>query len=55
MINFLSISQQSLLLIVQIATGIVVYALLCQLTKLPSFVESLEMIKPKLSQLCRIP
>ncbi len=55
MINFLSISQQSLLLIVQIATGIILYALLCQLTKLPSFVESLEMIKPKLSQLCRIP
>jgi len=54
MINFLSISQQSLLLTAQITTGIVLYAVLCQLTKLPSFMESLEMIKPKLLQLCRI-
>jgi len=54
MINFLPISQQSLLLITQITTGIISYAVLCQLSRLPSFIESMEMIKPKLSQLCRI-
>jgi len=54
MINFLPISQQSLLLTAQIATGIVLYTVLCQITKLPSFMQSLEMIKPKLLQLYRI-
>ncbi|MCX5807670.1 MAG: lipopolysaccharide biosynthesis protein [Proteobacteria bacterium] len=53
-ITFLSISQQPFLLIAQIVTGIVLYVVLCRLTKLPSFMESLEMIKPKLTQICCI-
>lgn len=51
LINFFSIAQQSLLLIVQIVTGIVIYIMLCRLTKLPSFTETMELIKPKMREI----
>jgi O-antigen/teichoic acid export membrane protein len=51
-LNFLSINSHSLLLILQIISGIVLYITLCWFTKLPSFMESLLLIKPKLKHFC---
>jgi O-antigen/teichoic acid export membrane protein len=53
-INYVPIFNQSVLLLLQIASGIALYATLCWLTRLPSFVESVEMIKPKFKQVCSI-
>lgn len=50
MMNFVTISHQVLLAILQIASGAILYITLCWVTRLPSFVESLEMIKPRFKQ-----
>ncbi|MBN2469070.1 MAG: MOP flippase family protein [Deltaproteobacteria bacterium] len=52
LVNSVFISHQLLLLILQIVCGIVLYVTLCWLTRLPSFIESVEMIKPRFKQFC---
>ncbi|MGO9022559.1 MAG: lipopolysaccharide biosynthesis protein [Syntrophobacteraceae bacterium] len=53
-VNIFPILQPCVLLFVQISIGIISYVVLCRLTKLPSFMESVEVIKPRLLQLCRV-
>lgn len=53
-IRYLSIPNQNILLFAQVATGIIFYIVLCRVTKLSSFMETMTMIKPKLKQCCCI-
>ena len=50
-LKYTPIVNQSVLLLVQIMTGIVLYAGLCYIFRIPSFMETIEMVKSKLLNL----
>ena len=50
-LKYAHIANQSALLLVQIMTGIVLYAVLCYIFRISSFMEVIEMVKSKLLNL----